>query len=57
MEDITRIALTLAGIATIALLVSNAQGVTQIIDSGARAYGGLLGVVTLQSNYSNLFSN
>lgn len=56
-KDITQVALTLAGIAMVALLVSNANGVVKIIDSGASNYGNLLKIVTLQSGYGNAFSN
>jgi hypothetical protein len=54
--DVTQIALTLAGIALVALLVSHAQGTTDIIKSAASSYGGLLSIVTLQSQYGNSFA-
>lgn len=56
-KDLTQIAMTLAGIALVALLVSRADGVVKIIDSGAGAYAGLLRTVTLQSGYGNAFGN
>lgn len=56
-RDVTQIALTLSGIALVALLVSNAKGVSEIVTSTGKTFGGLLGIVTLQSGYQNLFSN
>lgn len=56
-RDITQIALTLTGVALVALLVSNSKGVSEIVQSTGKTFGGLLGIVTLQSNYQNLFSN
>lgn len=53
--DVTQIALTLAGIALVALLVSHSQGTTDIINATAKDYGGLLSIVTLQSGYANAF--
>lgn len=55
--EITQVALTLAGIAMVALLVSNSQGAVNIIKATGQTYGGLLGIVTLQSNVGNAFSN
>jgi hypothetical protein len=57
MDKVFELATMLGGIALVALLVSNADNASKLINSGARAYGGLLGVVTLQSQYQNLFSN
>jgi hypothetical protein len=56
-RDVTQIALTLTGVALVALLVSNARGVSEIVSTTGKTFGGLLGIVTLQSNYQNLFSN
>jgi hypothetical protein len=56
MKDISHIAFGLLGVATLALLISNADNSVKLIKGGAAAYGGLLGVVTLQSQYANLFS-
>lgn len=55
-RDVTQIALTLAGIALVALLVSNASGAATIIKAAAGSYNGLLQTVTLQNNYGNAFS-
>ena len=55
-KDLTHIAFALIGVATVALLVSHAQETVTIAKGGASAFGGLLGIVTLQSNYQNLFS-
>ena len=55
-RDVTQIALTLAGIAMVALLVSHADGAVKIINSVGSTYGGLLNVVTLQSQYGNAFT-
>lgn len=46
----------LIGVATIALLVSNAKGTTSIIESAGNTFNGLLRTVTLQSNVSNPFN-
>lgn len=55
-RDGTQIALTLAGIALIALLVSQAQGTATVIGAATTGYGNLLKVVTLQNGYGN-FAN
>lgn len=55
--EVTQIALTLAGIALVALLVSNSTGAVNIIKATGQTYGGLLSIVTLQSNVGNAFSN
>jgi hypothetical protein len=55
--EVTQVALTLAGIALVALLVSHSKGVTDIIESAGKTYGGLLSVVTLQSPYGNAFAS
>jgi len=55
-RDVTHIALTLAGIAMVALLVSHADGATKIIKQVGDTYGGLLGVVTLQNGFGNAFN-
>lgn len=55
--EVTQIALTLAGVALVALLVSNSKGAVDIIKATGQTYGGLLSIVTLQSGYGNSFSN
>lgn len=55
--EVTQIALTLAGIALVALLVSNSKGVVDIVKATGQTYGGLLQIVTLQNGYGNAFSN
>lgn len=54
-KDLTHIAFALIGVATIALLVSHADETVKIAKGGAGAFAGLLGVVTLQNGYSNVF--
>lgn len=56
-REVTQVALTLAGIALVALLVSNSEGAVNIVKGVGQTYGGLLSIVTLQSNYGNPFSN
>lgn len=56
-REVTQVALTLAGIALVALLVSQADGATKIIKATGQTYGGLLSIVTLQSGFGNAFSN
>ena len=56
MNQLSAIAFSLIGVATIALLVSHADESVKIAKGGAAAFGGLLGIVTLQDNYANLFS-
>lgn len=55
-KDLTQIAFMFGSIAVIALLVSHAQETATIINSGGKTFGGLLGIVTLQDQYQNLFS-
>lgn len=55
-HDVTQIALTLAGIALVALLVSNSKGAVDIIKATGQTYGGLLSIVTLQNQYGNAFN-
>lgn len=55
--EITQVALTLAGIAMVALLVSNSKGAVDIIKATGETYGGLLQIVTLQNSYGSAFSN
>lgn len=50
------IAILLIGVAGVALLINNSQGTTAIINAGGRTFAGLLGVVTLQSQYANVFN-
>ena len=56
-REVTQIALTLAGIALVALLVSHSEGAVRIVKGVGQTYGGLLQIVTLQSSYQNPFSN
>lgn len=49
ITDATQIALTLAGIALVALLVSKSSATVSLVNSIAQGYGGLLNIVTLQS--------
>lgn len=56
MRDTTQIALTLAGIALVALLVSHSKETVDIVKGVGGTYAGLLQTVTLQNNYSNVFS-
>ena len=51
------VAMALVGVATIALLVSNAKGASQIISTTGNTFNGLLRTVTLQSGYNNPMSN
>jgi hypothetical protein len=55
-KDVSSIAFALIGVATIALLVSRSDDTVKVVKGSAAAFGGLLGVVTLQNNYMNLFS-
>lgn len=55
-HDLTQIALTLIGVATVALLVSHADGASKLVTSVGQTFGGLLGIVTLQNGYGNAFS-
>jgi arginine exporter protein ArgO len=50
------IAVALVGVGFIALLVGNSQGAVSIINAGGKTFAGLLGVVTLQSQYANAFN-
>lgn len=56
MKDLVQIAFMFGGIATLALLVGHADNTAKLINAGGKTFGGLLGVVTLQDQYSNLFS-
>jgi hypothetical protein len=55
-REVTQVALTLAGIALVALLVSHSTGAVNIIKGAGQTYGGLLSIVTLQSGFNNAFS-
>lgn len=55
-KDITHIAFALIGVATIALIVSHAQDTVTVAKGVGGTFAGLLGVVTLQNQYSNVFS-
>lgn len=56
-REVTQVALTLAGIALVALLVSHSEGAVNIVKGVGQTYGGLLSIVTLQNGYSNAFSS
>lgn len=56
-QEITQVALTLAGIALVALLVGHADDTVKIIKGAGETYGGLLNIVTLQSGFTNAFSS
>lgn len=56
-REVTQIALTLAGIALVALLVSNSSGAVSIIRAAGGTYNDLLKTVTLQSSFGNFASN
>jgi len=55
-KDLTTIALTLASIALISMLVTNADKSVTLIKGVAGAYGGLLQAATLQNGFGNSFS-
>ena len=55
--ELTQIALTLAGIALVALLVSNSAGTVAIIRAGTSGYSDLLKTVTLQNGFGNFAQN
>ncbi len=55
-REVTHVALTLAGIALVALLVSHSEGAVNIVKGVGQTYGGLLSIVTLQNQYGNPFS-
>lgn len=55
-KDLTHIAFLLIGVSVVTLLVSHADDSVKLIKGSASAFGGLLGIVTLQSGYQNLFS-
>lgn len=56
-NELTSIAMTLAGIAMVALILSRSSDAVNIIKATGNTYGNLLGIVTLQSGYGNSFSN
>lgn len=56
-REVTQVALTLAGIALVALLVSHSEGAVNIVKGVGQTYGGLLSIVTLQNQFGNSFSN
>jgi hypothetical protein len=55
-KDVMTIALALAGISLWALVLSKSDAAVNIIKATGQTYGGLLGIVTLQSQYGNSFS-
>lgn len=52
-RDLTEIAMALIGVATLTLLVGQADKSAKLISTTANAFGGLLSVVTLQSQVQN----
>lgn len=54
-KDVMTIALALGGIALWALVLSKSSDAVNIIKAAGSTYGGLLGIVTLQSNVGNAF--
>lgn len=55
-KDVMTIGLALGGIALWALVLSQSSAAVNIIKATGQTYGGLLGIVTLQSQYSNAFN-
>lgn len=55
-KDVMTIGLMLGGIALWALVLSQSQAAVNIIKATGQTYGGLLGIVTLQSGYQNAFN-
>lgn len=56
-RDMTEIALAFISVGLVALLVSHSKGATNIIGAATKGFGGLLGIVTLQSNTGNVFGS
>lgn len=56
-KDVMTIALALGGIALWALVLSQSSSAVNIIKAAGSTYGGLLGIVTLQSNTQNAFQS
>lgn len=52
-RNITEIAAMIGAIALIGLLVSHSGGVVEIAGGVSKAFGGLIGVATLQNQFSN----
>jgi hypothetical protein len=48
MRDIMQIAMTLAGIATLALVIRESSNVSKLVTTGAASYAGLLQAATGQ---------
>ena len=55
-KDVMTIALMFGGIALWALVLSRSSDAVNIINAAGKTYGGLLGIVTLQSGYQNAFN-
>lgn len=56
-RNLTEIAAALLSIAFIAMLVSNAGGVTKIIESAGSTFSGLIGSATLSNGYGSPFNS
>ena len=56
-NNLTQIALTLEGVALVAVVISNERGNATVIKAASDGYAGLLNVVTLQGKTGNVFSN
>jgi len=56
-RELTEIAGALIGVALVALIVSQASGAATVINATGKTFAGLLGVVTLQNSYANVFQN
>lgn len=56
MKDLTHLAFAFIGVATLALLVGHADDSVKLIKGAGGTFAGLLGVVSLQNNYSNVFN-
>jgi hypothetical protein len=55
-KDVMTIGLMFGGIALWALVLSQSSSAVNIIKASGQTFGGLLGIVTLQSGYQNAFN-
>lgn len=55
-KDVMAIAFMFGSIGLWALVLSHSSDATSIIKSTGQTFGGLLSIVTLQSNYQNAFN-
>lgn len=55
-SGLLEIAMALIGVSFVALLINRSDSTVAIINAGGKTFAGLLGVVTLQSQYANPFS-